>query len=68
MSQDAIRITNDRSAAVDHSYPWLPINEHTPRGVKLQLINKQSGVAHYGRLGSREDFYTHWAPLPKFID
>jgi len=63
-----IRITTDRSAAVDVSYPWLPINENTPRGVKLQLINRQAGVAQYGRLGAKDTFFTHWAPLPKFMD
>ncbi|MDO9252561.1 MAG: hypothetical protein Q7U48_13560 [Hydrogenophaga sp.] len=68
MSQDSIRLTNDRSAAVDHSYPWLPIDQHTPRGVKLQLINRKAGVAHYGQLGTEETFYSHWAPLPKFKD
>lgn len=55
-------------AAVDRRYPWLPIDAQTPRGVKLQLICRASGVAHYGRLGTAETFFTHWAPLPTFED
>ncbi len=62
------QLSTDRSAAVDRDYKWLPIDANTPRGVKLQLINKTAGVAQYGRLGTREDFFTHWAPLPTFKD
>lgn len=67
MSQD-IRINDDRSAAVDHGYHWRLIDKDTPRGVKLQLINRAAGVAIYGRLTTDDDFFTHWAPMPKFKD
>ena len=60
------RINNDRTAAVSLNTEWIPIDEHTPRGVKLQLINKTAGVAQYGRLTSGDTFYTHWYPAPKF--
>ncbi len=50
------------AAAVDHSYFWQPISS-CPRGVKVQLLGK--GVAVYGQYHGKEDFYTHWAPLPK---
>ena len=66
-SQADVRISSDRSTAVDHSYPWRPITEHTPRGVKLQLINRTAGVAIYG-IYTNDSFWTHWAPLPKFKD
>jgi hypothetical protein len=64
----SIRINSDRSAAVDHSYNWRPIDKHTPRGVKLQLINRTAGVAIYGQIQTTETFFTHWAPMPKFKD
>lgn len=62
------QLSTDRTTAVDRSYKWLPIDSNTPRGVKLQLINKTAGVAQYGRLGTAETFFTHWAPLPTFED
>ncbi len=58
---------NTRSAAVDRDYHWLPITEVTLRGVKLQLIDKRSGVASYGMLQAGNSVHwTHWAPLPTF--
>lgn len=59
---------NTRAAVVDHDYPWRDIDEHTPRGRKLQLVNRAAGVATYGSLGSDPGFWTHWAPLPTFRD
>lgn len=68
MSAPNATLSTDRAAAVDRGYKWLPIDADTPRGVKLQLINRVAGVAQYGRLGTVETFYTHWAPLPTFED
>jgi hypothetical protein len=59
------KLDSTGAAAVDHNYFWLPIDEHTPRNVKVQLIGK-SGVAMYGTYNGRDTFHTHWAPLPKF--
>lgn len=59
-------LDSSQAAAVDHNYHWLPINQQTPRGCKLQLINKEAGVAMYGVLSYTDNFYTHWAALPKF--
>lgn len=58
----------DQSVAIDREYHWQLIDNNTPRGVKLQLINESAGVAVYGRLGTVEEFFTHWAPLPTFKD
>ena len=58
-----IKITE--SAAVDQAYHWRQIDKDTPRGVKLQLINRRYGVAVYGTYQPGAPF-THWAPLPKF--
>lgn len=56
------------TAAVDHTYHWLPITTNTPMGVKLQLINRQDGTATYGPLSPGDDRWTHWAPMPTFKD
>lgn len=57
-----------RFAVVDTLYHWRPIDASTPRGSKLQLINRSAGVATYGSLGTDPCHWTHWAPLPTFKD
>lgn len=57
-------LNSDKTVAVAIDYFWLPINEYTPRGVKLQLLSK-GGVACYGHWDGKNSFWTHWAPLPK---
>lgn len=59
-------LTTDGAAAVDRSTKWIPIDENTPRGAKVQLISKPSGVAQYGRYTPGQTFFTHWHPLPTF--
>lgn len=56
----------DRTTVIDPSYHWQPIST-APLGKKVQLINEAAGVATYGQVnGSKEQFFTHWAPLPTF--
>ena len=55
-----------RVAVVDDTYHWRKIDGNTPRGSKLQLINRGAGVATYGTLGTDPGHWTHWAPLPTF--
>ncbi len=55
-------------AVVDMHYYWRPIDAATPRGTKMQLINRAAGVATLGALGSDPGHWTHWAPLPTFGD
>lgn len=57
-----------RTASVDRGYHWQPITPSTPRGVKMQLINRSAGVATYGKLETDAGFWTHYAPLPTFED
>ena len=59
-------ISSDGAAAVDYDVKWRRIDKNTPQGVKVQLINKWSGVAHYGVLPQGRDFFDHWAPMPTF--
>jgi hypothetical protein len=60
------KLNHDRTVAVDPLRFWQPITAQTPLGVKMQLINRRSGVAVYGTLAAGNTWFTHWAPLPKF--
>lgn len=60
------KLTADGAAAVDPTTRWRKIDENTPRGTKVQLISRPSGVAQYGRHTSSNTFFTHWHPLPIF--
>jgi hypothetical protein len=59
-------INSDNTAAIDRAYHWMPIDQHTPVGVKLQLIREDAGVAQYGKYKRGDTFFTHWSPLPTF--
>lgn len=62
------KINSDRTVAVSTDTFWKPIDENTPIGVKMQLINKLYGVAIMGTYGGPSDHsFTHWHPLPKFL-
>lgn len=63
---DNIKKNTAKTALVDKAYHWRKIDERTPRGVKLQLINRSAGVACHGSLGTDTGFWTHWCPLPTF--
>lgn len=55
------------AAVVDRAYFWKKIDKDTPRGQKVQRINRPSGaVGVPGTIKTNEDWYTHWAPLPTF--
>jgi hypothetical protein len=63
---DSVRVS--ATTASDTDYHWRPCDIHTPRGVKLQLIDRyRSGVAVYGQWQQGSQ-WTHWAPLPTFCD
>ena len=59
---------NTRVALIDKGYHWNLIDGNSPHGSKMQLVNRRYGVAIYGSISSREQFFTHWAPLPTFKD
>ena len=58
-------LNGEKTVAIDREYHWREIDKDTPRGVKLQLINKKYGVALYSHYMG-DDYFTHWAPLPTF--
>lgn len=69
MTTKLITTNNTRTAAVNQSVPWLPIDSNTPMGVKLLLINRYYGTAMIGSLNraNLKDF-THFQGLPKWVD
>lgn len=60
------KLNSDQTVAVDPATKWIKIGPDTPRGVKLQLINKKYGVALYARYSAADTFFTHYHPLPTF--
>ena len=58
-------INGAKTVAVATDVYWIPIDENTPRSVKLQLLSK-AGVAVYGTYHG-DKFWTHWCPLPKLM-
>ena len=64
--QIKFRLDSTRTAVVADDYYWIPIDEHTPTGVKVLLLGR-SGVAtmgHYEHTPGTQ-FWTHWAALPR---
>lgn len=57
-----VALNSEQNVAVDRAYYWQPIAT-CPRGVKVQLLGR-GGVAAYGQFNGKDDFWTHWAPLP----
>ena len=57
-------LNSSKTVAVAIDTYWLPIDEETPRSVKLQLLSI-GGVAQYGVLQQDTTFHTHWCPVPK---
>jgi len=59
----------DNTVAVSTSVYWMPINDDTPRNVKVLAINrKKSGVAIQAEIRNDEEWFDYWHPLPKFKD
>lgn len=59
-------LNSDSIAVISLDTQWIPIDEHTPRGAKLQLISKKYGVAQYGIHMPGDMYFTHWYPMPSF--
>lgn len=64
-----IRVSQGKRAAVNTELFWIAIADTPPpMGVKLQLINRNCGVATYGTWSAKDKFWTHWQGLPKFAE
>jgi hypothetical protein len=57
------KLTHDNAAVVAPAIKWMPIDEHTPIGSKMLLIEKAQGIA-YLRVHHKGDGFTHWHALP----
>jgi len=57
------KLTYDKSAVVAPQTKWIPIDDETPIGSKMLLIEKAQGIA-YLRTHFRGDGFTHWCGLP----
>ena len=64
--EQKFRLDSTKAAVVSTDYYWIPIDEHTPTGVKVLLLGR-SGVATMGHYEHQPgtQFWTHWAPLPR---
>lgn len=62
-AEPQLQVDSTGAAMVDTAYYWQPI-ETCPRGVKVQLLGR-GNVAVYGVWNGKDDFWTHWAALPK---
>ena len=60
------KLNTDKTAAVSTEITWLSVDCDTPRGVKVMLISRPSGVAQIGTLLKRDTYWTHWHPLPRW--
>ena len=60
------KITADGAAAVAPTCHWIPVDENTPRGVSMWMINKRSNVAMKAQYDGDKKFFDHWFPLPTF--
>lgn len=60
-------INHDRTAVVAADTFWLPIDDATPRNVKvLAIARESSGCLSVAEIHTHETWYTHWHPLPRF--
>jgi len=59
-------INSDGEAVVSYDLHWKPIDESTPRGVKMLLISQKYGITSVGIHISNDKYFTHWHPLPTF--
>ena len=61
------KLDSTETTAVATEFYWLPINNDTPRGVKILLLGR-GGVAslgHYHHKPGESEFWEFWAPLPR---
>ena len=59
----------DNEVAVSTTVYWMPIDENTPRNVKVLAISRERcGVTQIAEVRNNETWITHWHPLPRFKD
>lgn len=58
------KLNTNRSVAVSTLNYYMPMDNDTPRGVKLILMGA-GGVAHLGTWDGKDKFWIGWFPLPR---
>ena len=59
------KLNSDRTAAVAPSVKWLRIDESTPIGCRMQLVDRAQNIA-FTRVHHKGDGFTHWFPVPTY--
>jgi len=59
------KLTADGAAVVAPDVKWIRIDERTPIGSRMQIIDKAQNIA-YTRAHYKGDGFTHWFPVPTF--
>ena len=59
------KLNADKTAVVAPDVKWIRIDEHTPIGAKMQIIDKKQNIA-FTRTHFKGDGFTHWFPVPTF--
>jgi len=57
------KISSDGAAAIAPEIKYLPVNDHTPVGVKMILAERAQGIA-FIRTRRKGDGFDLWLPLP----
>jgi hypothetical protein len=60
-----IKVNNTRTAAVDQTRYWLPVNSDTPRGVKMLLLSLYGTAVCSGASNLVSEYFAGWYPLDK---
>lgn len=59
------KLNSDKTAAIAPNVKWLLIDEHTPIGVRMHLIDRAQNIA-LTRIRRKDDAFTHWFPIATF--
>ena len=59
------KLNSDKTAAVAPDVKWLRIDERTPIGVRMQLVDRAQNIA-FTRVHHKGDGFTHWFPVPTY--
>lgn len=65
LPDNSVTLDSSGTAVVDKSYFYRKIDDQTPVGKKMQLINSLSGVSVQA-VWKPGDPFDYWAPLPTF--
>ena len=59
------KLSSDGAAVVAPNVKWIRIDERTPIGCRMQLVDKAQNIA-FTRVHHKSDGFTHWFPVPTY--